>query len=221
MDLKGLKIPTERPSTSLGPTYLFPIDLMIITNRLAFLFFMILQHTLTPKSFAFHFRQKIRGVIYFPSSSSLQMVSRGIQSRFSFDEVKTLLEDIGGIVRATGVRTTVQRSVQASQALLTTAQSFTQNPALYTDVNGQIIVAKLLKVLFENLGSTYIKLGQFIASSPTLFPADYVREFQTCLDSTPTVPYSDIRKIIQEDLKRPITAVFAEVISNLTHLFHL
>jgi aarF domain-containing kinase len=32
----------------------------------------------------------------------------------------------------------------------------------------------LLRRLFERLGATYIKLGQFIASSPTLFPPEYV-----------------------------------------------
>ena len=47
--------------------------------------------------------------------------------------------------------------------------------------------------LFEKLGSTYIKLGQFIASSPSLFPDEYVLEFQKCLDSTDAVPYSEIR----------------------------
>ena len=37
---------------------------------------------------------------------------------------------------------------------------------------------RVLRQLFERLGSTYIKLGQFIASSPTIFPADYVNEMQ-------------------------------------------
>jgi len=47
--------------------------------------------------------------------------------------------------------------------------------------------------LFERLGSTYIKLGQFIASSPSLFPDEYVLEFQKCLDKTDAVPFSQIR----------------------------
>ena len=36
----------------------------------------------------------------------------------------------------------------------------------------------VLRKLFERLGATYIKLGQFIASAPSLFPAEYVTEFQ-------------------------------------------
>lgn len=40
---------------------------------------------------------------------------------------------------------------------------------------------------------SYIKLGQFIASSPTLFPEEYVLEFQKCLDATEPVPFEVIR----------------------------
>jgi hypothetical protein len=36
----------------------------------------------------------------------------------------------------------------------------------------------VLRKLFERLGVTFIKLGQFIASTPSLFPAEYVEEFQ-------------------------------------------
>lgn len=36
-----------------------------------------------------------------------------------------------------------------------------------------------------------LQVGQFIASSPTLFPADYVKEFQKCLDKTDSIPWSE------------------------------
>lgn len=52
-----------------------------------------------------------------------------------------------------------------------------------------INTAKSLRVLFERLGATYIKLGQFIASSPTLFPPEFVLEFQKMLDRTEPVSY--------------------------------
>ena len=52
----------------------------------------------------------------------------------------------------------------------------------------------LVRRLFERLGATYVKVGQFIASSPTLFPAEYVLEFQKCLDATETtVDFGTIR----------------------------
>ena len=69
----------------------------------------------------------------------------------------------------------------------------------------------LLRRLFEKLGATYIKLGQFIASSPTLFPKPYVQEFQKCLDKTDAVPWKIISRTIQEELKQPIDTVFSSI----------
>ncbi|MFZ5569363.1 MAG: ABC1 kinase family protein [Thermodesulfobacteriota bacterium] len=58
----------------------------------------------------------------------------------------------------------------------------------------------LLRRAFERLGATYIKLGQFIASSPSLFPENYVKEFQRCLDRTEPVPFAQIKKILKKEL---------------------
>lgn len=70
---------------------------------------------------------------------------------------------------------------------------------------------RLLRETFESLGATYIKLGQFIASSPTFFPREYVDEFQGCLDRTPSIPYADIRRILREELGRPLEEVYREI----------
>ena len=59
--------------------------------------------------------------------------------------------------------------------------------------------AKLMRETFEELGSTYIKLGQFIASTPSLFPREYVEEFQGCLDQTPKLPFSYISEVLQAE----------------------
>lgn len=61
--------------------------------------------------------------------------------------------------------------------------------------------AKLMRETFEELGSTYIKLGQFIASTPSLFPREFVEEFQGCLDQTPKLPFSYIESVLKEEFK--------------------
>lgn len=67
---------------------------------------------------------------------------------------------------------------------------------------------RTLRRLFERLGATYVKLGQFIASSPTLFPEEYVLEFQNCLDNTPPIDYSTVKDIVEKDLGRKLYDVF-------------
>ncbi len=66
----------------------------------------------------------------------------------------------------------------------------------------------LLRQTFERLGATYIKLGQFIASSPSLFPPDYVEEFEKCLDRTDPLPYAEIARVIQRELGRKPEEIF-------------
>ncbi|MBT8140472.1 MAG: phosphotransferase [Gammaproteobacteria bacterium] len=68
-----------------------------------------------------------------------------------------------------------------------------------------------LRELFESLGTTYIKLGQFIASSPSLFPEPYIEEFQLCLDRTPNVPFSIIAKTIESELSARIEQKFSRI----------
>ena len=70
---------------------------------------------------------------------------------------------------------------------------------------------KLLRRLCEELGATYVKLGQFVASSPTLFPADYVAEFEQCLDATPPMPWSAVKERVESELKAPLARIFSSV----------
>lgn len=72
-------------------------------------------------------------------------------------------------------------------------------------------VPRLLRQTFERLGSTYVKLGQFIASSPSLFPAEYVNEFQYCLDKTPALSFDIMKAVLESELKQPLSEIFAEI----------
>lgn len=67
---------------------------------------------------------------------------------------------------------------------------------------GEKMDAYLLKDTFEQLGTTYIKIGQFIASTPSLFPREYVEVFQACLDQTTPLPYSYIEDILNNELAK-------------------
>lgn len=72
--------------------------------------------------------------------------------------------------------------------------------------------AKLMRETFESLGSTYIKLGQFIASTPSLFPREYVEEFQGCLDQTPSLPFSYVQQVLASEFAgRNLNEIFASI----------
>ena len=53
---------------------------------------------------------------------------------------------------------------------------------------------------FAELGPTYVKLAQLIASSPGLFPEVLSEELRTLLDRVPPIPYDAIRDVIRAEL---------------------
>ncbi|MEC7118353.1 MAG: AarF/UbiB family protein [Pseudomonadota bacterium] len=71
--------------------------------------------------------------------------------------------------------------------------------------------AQFVRETFEQLGATYIKLGQFVASSPSLFPREYVEEFQKCLDQTPPLPYRQIEETLRAAFDQPLEQIFSHI----------
>ena len=69
----------------------------------------------------------------------------------------------------------------------------------------------LMRQTFEQLGATYIKLGQFIASAPSLFPREYVDAFQGCLDDVPSLPFDYIRRTLEEEFERPLSDIYSHI----------
>lgn len=119
-----------------------------------------------------------------------------------------LVREVLDVATSVGLGTGVSRSFQGAMAALVTAAEIAQDPPTSLD---DAFFAKTLRKLFEQLGATYVKLGQFIASSPTLFPAVYVREFQRCLSNTTTIPFVQVRRIIQDELGLPLMKVFSHI----------
>ncbi|GAC57834.1 hypothetical protein GOHSU_25_00690 [Gordonia hirsuta DSM 44140 = NBRC 16056] len=74
---------------------------------------------------------------------------------------------------------------------------------------GTANIAHEVRVTFEHLGPTYVKLGQLIASSPGVFTPALSEEFESLLDKVRPAPAGEIRRIISEELGRPASEVFA------------
>lgn len=69
-------------------------------------------------------------------------------------------------------------------------------------------LSRRLRRAFERLGPAYIKLGQIISSGRGIFPAELVDEFKACRDQVPPEPFAAVRRVVEEDLGRPLEAVF-------------
>jgi predicted unusual protein kinase regulating ubiquinone biosynthesis (AarF/ABC1/UbiB family) len=70
---------------------------------------------------------------------------------------------------------------------------------------------RLVRRTFERLGATYVKLGQFVASSPSMFPEEWVTEFQHCLDQTTPLPWRTIHRALKQELGGKLETEFSWV----------
>jgi ubiquinone biosynthesis protein len=75
---------------------------------------------------------------------------------------------------------------------------------------GDLSLGERLRAVFEELGPTFIKLGQMISTRPDLFPADIVSSMIKLQDHVPPFPTADARVIIADDLGCPVEEAFEE-----------
>jgi predicted unusual protein kinase regulating ubiquinone biosynthesis (AarF/ABC1/UbiB family) len=73
----------------------------------------------------------------------------------------------------------------------------------------EMAIAGAIRRTFDDLGGTFTKFGQLIASSPSIFGEDVAHEFRGCLDAGPAVPFYDVRAVIEGDLGRPLHEIYA------------
>lgn len=62
---------------------------------------------------------------------------------------------------------------------------------------------------FEELGPTFVKLGQLLATRPDLIPLEFSEEFKKLHDQVAGVPFSEIEKILTAHFGAPLDEVFA------------
>lgn len=68
-----------------------------------------------------------------------------------------------------------------------------------------------LRAACADLGATYVKFGQIIASAPTLTGDALAAEFRSMLDAGPPVPYADVVRQIERTTGKPLRATFDHV----------
>src|SRR5256714_10072696 len=60
--------------------------------------------------------------------------------------------------------------------------------------------AREFRLALEELGTSYIKLGQLLSSRPDLLPDVYIEELGRLVDEVPPVPFEEIRRVIEAEL---------------------
>jgi ubiquinone biosynthesis protein len=71
-------------------------------------------------------------------------------------------------------------------------------------------VGKRLRLVFQDLGPSFVKLGQILSTRPDLLPPDVIAELKLLQDRVPPVPFSELRGALEAELGAPISEVFEQ-----------
>jgi ubiquinone biosynthesis protein len=105
---------------------------------------------------------------------------------------------LGDVVQRLGVSGVLERAGQMLQ-WGATAESAAREPA------------ERLRLAFEELGPTFVKLGQLLATRVDLFPPDWIREFEKLHSGVEPVPFEALLPELTAALGRSPFDVFAAV----------
>ncbi|ERP86556.1 ABC transporter [Alcanivorax sp. P2S70] len=81
-------------------------------------------------------------------------------------------------------------------------------------VKGDILrmgTAERLRCALEEMGPTFVKLGQILATRVDLFPLDWIAEFEKLQDQASAIPFEELAPLVEEALGKPIDSLFARV----------
>lgn len=68
-----------------------------------------------------------------------------------------------------------------------------------------------IRLVLEELGPSFVKLGQLMSTRADLFPPEYIEEFKKLQDRVPPIPFADVRAVIEKELKRSLETLFEEL----------
>lgn len=68
-----------------------------------------------------------------------------------------------------------------------------------------------VRLALEELGPTFIKLGQILSTRPDLIPSDYIKELQKLQDEVPPFPYEQVEELLKGELGADVSEIFKSV----------
>jgi ubiquinone biosynthesis protein len=75
----------------------------------------------------------------------------------------------------------------------------------------KLTVPERLRMSFEELGPTFVKLGQVLASRPDLIPEDYTAEFEKLHDRVQPLPFAVVETVLKEEFGTTLYEKFSSI----------
>lgn len=75
----------------------------------------------------------------------------------------------------------------------------------------RLTAAKRMRLVLEELGPTFIKLGQLLSTRPDIVPSSFVREFEKLQDSVPSISFDELKVQVERELGGGIDQYYSEI----------
>jgi ubiquinone biosynthesis protein len=70
--------------------------------------------------------------------------------------------------------------------------------------------AERVRMALEELGPTFVKLGQILSSRPDLVPVEFIQELSKLQDNVPSFPFAQVKEIVEAELQTPLKDMYKE-----------
>src|SRR5690606_20299774 len=68
-----------------------------------------------------------------------------------------------------------------------------------------------LRCALEEMGPTFVKLGQILATRVDMFPREWIDEFERLQDNAPALPFEQLLPMVEQALGKPVSKVFRTI----------
>lgn len=72
-------------------------------------------------------------------------------------------------------------------------------------------VAERMRMAFEELGPTFVKLGQILSQRPDLIPKEFIQEFKKLQDQVPSLEFAEIERVLEHHYGENLKQVFQSI----------
>ncbi|WP_307192608.1 ABC1 kinase family protein [Mesobacillus stamsii] len=79
----------------------------------------------------------------------------------------------------------------------------------YPEIHSKTL-GERIRLFLEELGPTFVKIGQIASTRPDLIPADIIHELEKLQDRVPPFSFQEVKTIIEQELGVAIDSVFEE-----------
>ena len=80
----------------------------------------------------------------------------------------------------------------------------TITPKVDTDMD----VYQRIRLAFEELGPTFVKLGQILSMRPDVLPLPLIRELSKLQDAVGSIPFEEVKQVLEKEFNAPLEDLF-------------